>query len=273
MCVSACGELVDRVVVARDGRVAAAIFRRHGEVRRHFLRGADRVDERLAVAQRAAAAFVERVRRVDQLAVVRDQPSHAVRPAALFVGGQREDDVAVGNVVFLLEAQQRGDEDRRHRLVVTRAAAVVVAVALREDEWIEVGRPVLLERRHDVEVREEQERFATARARAVVSDDDVALIGPRAALEDVGLRKPRVAESLRHRIRRDGRAADGVDGVDLDQLFVDVVRELLLRAERRALLILGGERGGKSEGSERDRESHRRLRRGWPEVYDANRRA
>ena len=38
-----------------------------------------------------------------------------------------------------------------------------------------------------------------------------------------------------------------------------------------ALLVLGGERGGKCEGSKRDRESHRRLRRGCAEVYDAER--
>ena len=92
------GELIDRVVVARHRRVAAAIRRRHREVRRDLLGGADGVDERLAVAQRAAAAFVERVRGVDQLLVIREQPANAVRSAALFVRRQREDDVAIGDV-------------------------------------------------------------------------------------------------------------------------------------------------------------------------------
>ena len=52
------------------------------------------------VAQRPAAALVERELGVDQVAVVLQQPAHAVvrRIRKLLVGREREDDVALGLV-------------------------------------------------------------------------------------------------------------------------------------------------------------------------------
>ena len=89
-----------------------------------------------------AAAFVQAELGVDELAVILDQPLDAVVVAALLIGGQRENDVALGHEVLLLHAQQVGDEDRGHRLVVGGAAAVEVAVLFDELERIEIGRPV-----------------------------------------------------------------------------------------------------------------------------------
>src|SRR5262245_9822668 len=114
----------------------AAIRRRHSEIGRDLLGSADGVDERFAVAQRTATAFVQRELGVDLVLLVRQQPTDAVRSPALFVRREYEDDVAVGDVAFFLEAKEIGDEQRRHRLVVARAAAVVVAVAFSELEWV-----------------------------------------------------------------------------------------------------------------------------------------
>ena len=51
----------------------------------------------LAMLRRHAAAIVvEHVLRVDQVAMVLQQPIHAVRIAAFLVGGQRHDEVAIG---------------------------------------------------------------------------------------------------------------------------------------------------------------------------------
>ena len=60
-------------------------------------------------------------------------------------------------------------------------------------------------------------------------------------MSDVG--KPGVEEAFRDGVRGDRRVADGVRRVDLDQLFVDVVRELLRRRER----CLRREQGGNGE--------------------------
>ena len=158
-------ELVDRIVVARDGRVSAAIRRRHSKIRRDFFGGAHGVDEWRAVAERSAAAFVQRIGGVDLLPVVGDEPAYTVRRSTLFVGREHEEDVAVRDVALLLETQQVGDEDRAHRLVVARAASVVVAVALRELERVDVGRPIALQRLDDVEMREQQGSACARRCR------------------------------------------------------------------------------------------------------------
>ena len=140
--------------------------------------------ERLAVAQRAAAAFVDGELGVDQVAMVIEQPVRAVvrRIGQLLVGGERQDDVAVGLEAFLGILDQVGDEDRRHRLVVDRAAAAEIAVDLLQLERIEI--PVLALGLDHVDMGDQQERLA--RAGAAQPRDQVALARPRRHHLDVG---------------------------------------------------------------------------------------
>src|ERR1700689_361521 len=92
-----------------------------------------------------------------------DEPvDAAVGAAAFFVGGEGDDDVAVGLEAFLLVLDQVGDPDGGLRFVVTGAAAVEVAVFFGEDEGIE--RPVFAFGFNNVGVSEEQERFFLAPA-------------------------------------------------------------------------------------------------------------
>jgi len=56
------------------------------------------------IAQDAAAVVIENYFSIDEFATVLHQPVNTIRLAALFVGGQSENDVAVGDVTFLLKA-------------------------------------------------------------------------------------------------------------------------------------------------------------------------
>ena len=87
------------------------------------------LEMRCPVHRFAPAAFVQAELGVDQVALVLEQPLDAVvRATALFVGRERDDDVAIGLEAFALVANQVGDPDRRLRFVVADAAAVEVAV-------------------------------------------------------------------------------------------------------------------------------------------------
>ena len=102
-------------------------------------------------------------------------------------------------------------------------------------------------------MREQKNRLA--RPRAVIANDDVALVGARPALEDVRRRKPGVEKSFGDRVGRGRRVPDGVRGVDLDQLFIDVVRELLVR--RQTLRRQQRGKGDRCKGG--NGQTHRRL--------------
>ena len=151
------------------------------------------------------------------------QPVHSVRSAAFFVGGQREDDVAVRNVAFLLEADQRGDHDGVAVFHVLRAAAVVVAVFL--DELKRIGGPVLAACFDHIEMSDEQHRLVLAAAVQTHHQILLAIVGPEDLHVAVG--KSGVAKTLRHGFGGGRNIADRIRGVDLDQLFEDVVGELL----------------------------------------------
>ncbi len=79
-------------------------------------------------------------------------------------------------------------------------------------------------------------------AAAVIAHHQVRLGGNRAAQEDVGIRKAGGAQPLRHGFNhRSGRAGREA-GLDLDDLFIDVVGETLIRFRRH---------GGRGETGER----------------------
>src|SRR5918994_6900583 len=104
------------------------------EVAIELLGGLHGIEQLLAGTLASAAAFVQAELGLDERAMLVDQPRDAVVVAAFFVCRERDDDVAPGLQAFLSIADQVGDEDRGHRLVVGGAAAVVIAVALDELE-------------------------------------------------------------------------------------------------------------------------------------------
>ncbi len=219
-------EAVDGVVLRRLRAVAALVGDFEPVALEQFLGGLQVDPARLAVLERDAAAFVQRELGVDEIAMVLDEVVDAVLVPVgdLLVRGQREDQVAIGLVAFLLVADQRRDERRGHELVIARAAAVEVAVLLHE--LVRVGGPVRAQRFHHVDVGEQQDRLALARA--VQACDQVAAL--RRCLERLHVRvgEARGLQTCGHRLRRFVRVAHRLRRVDLHQLLVDVARELLL---------------------------------------------
>ena len=212
--------------------MSAAIGDAERDIREHLLRGLHDVEERLAVAGHAAPTLVQHDTGIDQIAMVLDQPLDAVGRATFLVRRERDDDVAIGNVPFTLQTKDVGGEDRRHRLIVGRPATVVVAVLFREYEGIEFGRPIRLECLDDVDVRQKQQRLVGRAGTAMNPRDDIVLLGTRTAHEDIRVGDAGVAKPLRQR-ESDGRDAAGlVSRIDLDDLFVDLACELLMRGER-----------------------------------------
>jgi hypothetical protein len=158
--------------------------------------------------------------------VVFHQPVHAVEAAAFLVGGQREDQIAIRREPFLLQPNQVGDELRRHPFVVSGPAAVEIAVLLEKRERIE--RPVLALGLHDVEMRQEEERLASAGASE--PRDEVALARIGTEHLHVSRRESRGLQPRRHRVGSRRRVANRIGRVDLDQLFEDVARPRVVRS-------------------------------------------
>ena len=246
------GEVINRVVRDRQRAVPARVGHLEMEILIHLLAGLHFVRQVLALADVAAAAFVERELRIDQVLVVLDQPLGAVEIAAFLVRGQRQDQIAIRCEAFFLQPDQVGDEMRRHRFVVGRAAAVEEAVLLNQGE--RVHRPVLAFRVDDVEVREEEKRLAGAGA--AEAHDQVALARIGADDLHVGGREAGGLEPGGHRVggfrdvtgRRVGR-------VDLDQLFVDRSSARVVRSG-----LGGDDRGG---------EPHEQAGISHPPIIDA----
>src|SRR5438034_709417 len=121
----------------RHRAVAASVVRREPKRDINLLARADTVVEPLSVLESPAAALVEREGSIDQVAMLRKKPGDAVVVAGFLVGGQRDDQIAFRYPTFFFVANQIGDENRRHRLVIARPAAVVVAILFEECEWID----------------------------------------------------------------------------------------------------------------------------------------
>src|SRR5919205_92849 len=94
--------------------------------------------------------------------MILEQPVDAIGSAALLVGGERDDDIAIGYVLLAHHTNGVGDEDRRHGFVVGGAAAIVVAIAFSKYERIEIRGPIGLERFDDVDVCKQEQRLAGA---------------------------------------------------------------------------------------------------------------
>ena len=86
----------DRVVFRRHRAVTARIVHLEPEVLVHLLSRLHLIGDVPALAHHAAATLVDGKLRVDQVPVVRKEPFDAVLGAALFISGQRQDQVRAG---------------------------------------------------------------------------------------------------------------------------------------------------------------------------------
>ena len=119
----------------------------------------------------AAGVAIDGVRGVDEVAPVLHQPLDAVIVAALFVGGERQDEVAIGPVILLLEADEIGEQEGDVGLHIGSAAAVEPAVGFAKLKGIEG--PVLAPGVDHVEMADEE--HGLPRAGSVNARDDVLL--------------------------------------------------------------------------------------------------
>ena len=216
------GNVIDGVVRHGQGTVAARVGGGEPEVGVEFLIGLDIHIHGLALhGGDSAGVGVEHIRGVDQIAMVLQQPVHAVRFAAFLVGGEGEDQVAVGAVVFTVEADEVGDQDGVVHLHVLGAAAIEVAVFL--DELEGVGGPVGAAGFDDVQVADESEWACARRCRAAWPPGCLCgCWGPAPARRrgEAG-----IEQALGHGVGGLGGAAHRIGGVDFDQLLEDVARQ------------------------------------------------
>ena len=133
-----------------------------------------------------------------------------------------------GLIALLLVADEVRHEGCGHELVVAGAASVEITILLGQLERVE--RPVLGQRLDHVEMGEQQDRLAGPGA--AQPRHQIALARRRLEHLHVGVRKPGRAQPRRHGIGRPPGIAGRGDGVDLDQLLVDVDGELLARGPR-----------------------------------------
>ena len=89
--------------------------------------------------------------------MILQQPVDPVRVPALFIGRQRQDDVAIRLVSLAFEANERGHQDGVVDLHVLSAAAIEVAVLF--DKLERIGGPILAPRFHDIQVADDQDRL------------------------------------------------------------------------------------------------------------------
>ena len=131
-------QVIDRVVRHGHRAVAALVTDLHAKVQHVLLGNLNVVRNFLPVDHLAPAAFVQAVLGIDPVAVILQQPVHAVvRSATLFVRRQSDNQITVGLEPLALVANQVGDPDGGLRLVVRRAASVKKAALFAEHEWIE----------------------------------------------------------------------------------------------------------------------------------------
>ena len=141
-----------------------------------------------------SAIMIEYELRVDQIAMVLQQPVHSIRLAAFLISSQGQNDVAIRNEALLFHANQRRDHDGVATFHVLGAAAIKVAVLLDKLEW--VRSPVLAPGFDHVEMSNQQHRLVLART--VQARNYVFLAIIRAKNMDIAVGKSRISEPLRH---------------------------------------------------------------------------
>src|SRR5713226_8996575 len=216
--------MIDGVVRAGDRTVATSVQRFKLKIHIDLFAGLNSGEQTLVfILLKFAAVQVDAVFRVYPVAMFPEQPVHAVEGAALLVGGQRENEVAIRQISFFFQADEIGDQDGVAFLHIFRAAAVEVAVFL--DEFEGIGGPVRPERFDDVQVPDKQDGLAFSGSAKTRDEILLAPIGP--GYMNVVFGKASVEQTPGHRFGSSGDVANGVGGVDLNELLENFARELL----------------------------------------------
>jgi len=141
---------IDRIV--RAGKRPVSAGARGLERERHvgLLAGSQFKELALAILGTATAAIeIDDQRGGDQIAVLFEKKCGAIRVAAgLFIGGERGDEVSIGAISLLLQADQRLDQSRVAVLHVNGAAPVEPAILFSQEKRIDG--PILPFGLHDV---------------------------------------------------------------------------------------------------------------------------
>src|SRR5207247_6714262 len=151
------------------------------------------------------------------------QPVNAVERATFLIGGQRKNQVAVGQIAFFFQADEIGNENGVAVLHVLGSAAVKVAVFL--DEFEGIGGPVLAVRFDDVQVPDEQDGLAISSSAQTDNEILLPLVGSRDM--DVLLSETRFEQTASQRFGSGRPIADGARRIDLNELLENIARQLL----------------------------------------------
>src|SRR5262249_7325165 len=158
-------------------------------------------------------------------------------------GGKGKDQVARRDPAFALEANKAREQQRVTVFYVAGAAPVEVASGFGELEGIEVRRPILLESLHHVEMAEEENWFGVPIPSAQ-THTHIVLVGERPRDVHISRRVAARSPSHRHSLRGGSHVARRrVSGVDLDEFFENVARQLLRRGPRQARVWPAGAGG------------------------------
>ena len=226
-------QVVDGVVRQRPGAVAAGIGHLERIVLRELLADLDALKYGFAVrVEHAATALVHGKGGVDEIALVRSEVLGAVEGAiGLLATGQGEFQGVTGPVPLLFEPDQGIDPDRRHRLVVRRAAAVEIAVLLDQGEWI--ARPVFAFRLDDIEVSQHEHGLRLGIAARIDRDQPafLGMVGTRERMQ-VGVGDPGLPQTRRHPLGGEGAASRRQRGVGLHQFLVEGLEPRLIGPDR-----------------------------------------
>src|SRR5215470_14046784 len=220
--------MIDCVVRRRQRAVAARIERLELIIHINLFAGLEtRQHSLVAVPFKLSAIKVDRVLGVNPVAMILQKPIHAVRSATFFVGSEREDKIAIGQVVFLFEANKCGDQQCVTGFHVFRATTVEEAVLLEENEGI--ARPVFAAGFDNVQVADNQNWFALTGA--AITQHQIFLVVARTGYLDVPIIKAGVAEPFAHGFGSSANVANRIRCVDFDEFLQDFPRQLLVFSE------------------------------------------
>ena len=204
--------------------MAAWIQRFELEIHIDFFTGLNRRKNWLSVfLLEFAPVQINAVLRVDPITMPLEQPVHAVRRAAFFVGSQSKNQIAVRQEAFLLQADEIRDQDGVTLLHVLGAPSIEEAVFFNEFEGIRG--PIGPERLHYIQMPDKQDWLAVSGS--AEAHHQILLTVIRPVHVKVILGKTRVAKALRHSFGGSCHVADGIGGVDLDKLLENVSRHLV----------------------------------------------
>src|ERR1700721_2862087 len=165
-----------------------------------------------AITEDSATVMIENDFSIDEITMVFHQPIDAIRLATLFVSRERKNDVTIGLESFFLEADQRRRHDGIATLHILRAAAVVKAVFLKENEGID--RPVLAVRFDYIEMSDQQKRLMFSCS--AQTNDKIFLAIVRAKNLHVRFRKAGIAKALRHGFGCSSNISHRIRSIDFD---------------------------------------------------------